>query len=109
MRSADVDGRALSAARWDGTEARSLGHAVDRCHHSFRQAVGRQFLAPHVRPTPPQPGRYEVPDLFEPFRRYNNERLHAPGAGLDLSIVRRWPAPTEAMQRPLPVTTAASS
>ena len=32
--------------------------------------------------------RYEVPGLFEPFRRYGTERLHAPGAGLGLSIVR---------------------
>jgi signal transduction histidine kinase len=32
--------------------------------------------------------RYEVPGLFEPFRRYNAERLHSPGAGLGLSIVR---------------------
>jgi len=32
--------------------------------------------------------RYEVPSLFEPFRRYGTERLHGPGAGLGLSIVR---------------------
>ncbi|HEX5199833.1 MAG TPA: ATP-binding protein [Actinoplanes sp.] len=32
--------------------------------------------------------RYEVPGLFEPFRRYNAERVHSPGAGLGLSIVR---------------------
>ena len=32
--------------------------------------------------------RYEVPGLFEPFHRYGAERLHAPGAGLGLSIVR---------------------
>jgi signal transduction histidine kinase len=32
--------------------------------------------------------RYEVPGLFEPFHRYNRERMHAPGAGLGLSIVR---------------------
>ena len=32
--------------------------------------------------------RYEVPALFEPFRRYGTERLHGPGAGLGLSIVR---------------------
>jgi len=32
--------------------------------------------------------RYEVASLFEPFRRYNAERLHSPGAGLGLSIVR---------------------
>jgi signal transduction histidine kinase len=32
--------------------------------------------------------RYEVANLFEPFRRYNAERLHSPGAGLGLSIVR---------------------
>ncbi|GAA0491658.1 sensor protein CutS [Paractinoplanes deccanensis] len=32
--------------------------------------------------------RYEVPGLFEPFHRYRTERLHAPGAGLGLSIVR---------------------
>ena len=32
--------------------------------------------------------RYEVPGLFEPFRRYGTDRLHGPGAGLGLSIVR---------------------
>ncbi|XVV14068.1 sensor histidine kinase [Actinoplanes sp. CA-131856] len=32
--------------------------------------------------------RYEVPGLFEPFHRYGSERLHSPGAGLGLSIVR---------------------
>ncbi|GAA2630646.1 sensor histidine kinase [Paractinoplanes durhamensis] len=32
--------------------------------------------------------RYEVPGLFEPFHRYGRERLHSPGAGLGLSIVR---------------------
>jgi signal transduction histidine kinase len=32
--------------------------------------------------------RYEVPALFEPFRRYRTERLQSSGAGLGLSIVR---------------------
>jgi signal transduction histidine kinase len=32
--------------------------------------------------------RYEVPGLFEPFHRYQTSRLHGPGAGLGLSIVR---------------------
>jgi signal transduction histidine kinase len=32
--------------------------------------------------------RYEVPALFEPFRRFHTERLRSPGAGLGLSIVR---------------------
>lgn len=32
--------------------------------------------------------RYEVPSLFEPFRRLNTQRLASPGAGLGLSIVR---------------------
>jgi signal transduction histidine kinase len=33
--------------------------------------------------------RYEIPSLFEPFRRLGAERLStAPGAGLGLSIVR---------------------
>ncbi|MBU2669519.1 HAMP domain-containing protein [Actinoplanes bogorensis] len=32
--------------------------------------------------------RYDVPGLFEPFHRYGAERLHSPGAGLGLSIVR---------------------
>jgi signal transduction histidine kinase len=32
--------------------------------------------------------RYEVAGLFEPFHRYGTERLHSPGAGLGLSIVR---------------------
>jgi signal transduction histidine kinase len=31
---------------------------------------------------------YEVPMLFEPFRRFQTERLPSPGAGLGLSIVR---------------------
>jgi signal transduction histidine kinase len=32
--------------------------------------------------------RYEVPGLFEPFHRHGADRLHSPGAGLGLSIVR---------------------
>ena len=32
--------------------------------------------------------RYEVPGLFEPFHRHGAERVHSPGAGLGLSIVR---------------------
>ncbi|MFB9178772.1 sensor histidine kinase [Dactylosporangium sucinum] len=32
--------------------------------------------------------RYEIPNLFEPFRRLGAERAKAPGAGLGLSIVR---------------------
>ena len=32
--------------------------------------------------------RYEVPGLFEPFHRHRTDRLHSPGAGLGLSIVR---------------------
>ncbi|MER7009415.1 HAMP domain-containing sensor histidine kinase [Dactylosporangium sp. NPDC000555] len=32
--------------------------------------------------------RYEIPNLFEPFRRLGAERAAAPGAGLGLSIVR---------------------
>jgi signal transduction histidine kinase len=41
-----------------------------------------------VSNTGPVVPRYEVPGLFEPFRRYGTERLHSPGAGLGLSIVR---------------------
>ncbi len=41
-----------------------------------------------VANTGPVIPRYEVPGLFEPFHRYRTERLHAPGAGLGLSIVR---------------------
>ncbi|MET0419783.1 MAG: ATP-binding protein [Actinoplanes sp.] len=41
-----------------------------------------------VANTGPVIPRYEVPGLFEPFHRYGKERLHAPGAGLGLSIVR---------------------
>ncbi len=44
----------------------------------------------HVEVTNSGPAvpRYEVPVLFEPFRRFHTERLRSPGAGLGLSIVR---------------------
>jgi signal transduction histidine kinase len=38
--------------------------------------------------TGPVVPRYEVPGLFEPFRRLGADRLRAPGAGLGLSIVQ---------------------
>jgi signal transduction histidine kinase len=38
--------------------------------------------------TGPVVPRYEIPALFEPFRRLNGDRLTAKGAGLGLSIVR---------------------
>jgi signal transduction histidine kinase len=41
-----------------------------------------------VANTGPVVPRYEIPGLFEPFRRLGAERLAAPGAGLGLSIVR---------------------
>jgi len=41
-----------------------------------------------VSNTGPVVPRYEVPSLFEPFRRLNTQRLASPGAGLGLSIVR---------------------
>ncbi|MFI6585567.1 sensor histidine kinase [Embleya sp. NPDC050493] len=43
-----------------------------------------------VANTGPAVARYEIPSLFEPFRRLGAERLatRAPGAGLGLSIVR---------------------
>lgn len=41
-----------------------------------------------VANTGPVIPRYEVPGLFEPFHRHSAERLHSPGAGLGLSIVR---------------------
>lgn len=41
-----------------------------------------------VSNTGPVIPRYEVPRLFEPFRRLSGERLRSPGAGLGLSIVR---------------------
>jgi signal transduction histidine kinase len=47
---------------------------------------GTAFLT--VANTGPVVPRYEVPGLFEPFRRLGTERLVAPGAGLGLSIVR---------------------
>ncbi|MGI5147602.1 sensor histidine kinase [Plantactinospora sp. CA-294935] len=43
-----------------------------------------------VENTGPVVARYEIPSLFEPFRRLNGDRLagNPPGAGLGLSIVR---------------------
>jgi signal transduction histidine kinase len=41
-----------------------------------------------VTNTGPVVPRYELPGLFEPFRRLGDERLSSPGAGLGLSIVR---------------------
>jgi signal transduction histidine kinase len=41
-----------------------------------------------VSNTGPVIPRYDVPALFEPFRRLSAERLAGPGAGLGLSIVR---------------------
>ena len=41
-----------------------------------------------VANTGPAIPRYEIPGLFEPFRRLGAERLAGPGAGLGLSIVR---------------------
>jgi signal transduction histidine kinase len=47
-------------------------------------------VAVTVSNTGPIVPRYEVPRLFEPFRRFGSERVSAgvPGAGLGLSIVR---------------------
>jgi signal transduction histidine kinase len=47
---------------------------------------GMAFLT--VANTGPVVPRYEVPGLFEPFRRLGTERLAVRGAGLGLSIVR---------------------
>jgi signal transduction histidine kinase len=41
-----------------------------------------------VSNTGPVVPRYEIPGLFEPFRRLGADRLKAPGAGLGLSIVQ---------------------
>jgi signal transduction histidine kinase len=41
-----------------------------------------------VSNTGPVVPRYEIPGLFEPFRRLGGDRLKAPGAGLGLSIVQ---------------------
>lgn len=41
-----------------------------------------------VANTGPVIPRYEIPSLFEPFRRLGTDRLAGPGAGLGLSIVR---------------------
>jgi signal transduction histidine kinase len=47
---------------------------------------GTAFLA--VSNTGPVVPRYEIPGLFEPFRRLGTDRLAtSPGAGLGLSIV----------------------
>ncbi|MEV4345700.1 ATP-binding protein [Actinoplanes sp. NPDC049596] len=48
--------------------------------------MGRVIL--EVTNSGPVIPRYEVPGLFEPFHRYGTARLHSPGAGLGLSIVR---------------------
>ncbi|ROO90780.1 signal transduction histidine kinase [Actinocorallia herbida] len=49
-------------------------------------AQGSAFLT--VANTGPVVPAYEIPSLFTPFHRRNKSRLHAPGAGLGLSIVR---------------------
>jgi signal transduction histidine kinase len=41
-----------------------------------------------VSNTGPVVPRYDIPGLFEPFRRLGTDRVSAPGAGLGLSIVR---------------------
>lgn len=41
-----------------------------------------------VSNTGPVVPKYEIPTLFEPFRRLGADRLSSPGAGLGLSIVR---------------------
>ena len=41
-----------------------------------------------VSNTGPVVPRYEIPGLFEPFRRLGTDRVAGPGAGLGLSIVR---------------------
>jgi signal transduction histidine kinase len=53
-------------------------------------ATGSQGSACWVRVsnTGPVIPRYEVPGLFEPFRRYGADRVSTHGAGLGLSIVR---------------------
>ncbi|GAB2840136.1 HAMP domain-containing sensor histidine kinase [Actinocorallia aurea] len=47
---------------------------------------GAAYLS--VSNTGPVVPAYEIPALFTPFHRRNKSRLHAPGAGLGLSIVR---------------------
>jgi signal transduction histidine kinase len=54
--------------------------------HTFSRPDGWVVL--EVSNSGPAIPRYEVPGLFEPFRRHNAERTHSPGAGLGLSIVR---------------------
>ncbi len=49
--------------------------------------VGRSAVLV-VTNTGPAVPRYEIPGLFEPFRRLADDRLVSPGAGLGLSIVR---------------------
>jgi signal transduction histidine kinase len=46
------------------------------------------WVALEVSNSGPMIPRYEVPGLFEPFHRHGADRLHSPGAGLGLSIVR---------------------
>ncbi|MET7402813.1 HAMP domain-containing sensor histidine kinase [Dactylosporangium sp. NPDC005572] len=89
-------------------EAPTLGNAVllERVVHNLVENGVRHNLPEHgwvraesgTRPdgtafvrvsnSGPVVPRYEIPNLFEPFRRLGAERAKAPGAGLGLSIVR---------------------
>ncbi|MGH3863762.1 sensor histidine kinase [Actinokineospora sp.] len=51
-------------------------------------AGGNGSVAVKVTNTGPVVPKYEIPTLFEPFRRLGADRLSAPGAGLGLSIVQ---------------------
>ncbi|GAA2606715.1 HAMP domain-containing sensor histidine kinase [Dactylosporangium fulvum] len=92
----------------DAREAPTTGNAVllERLVHNLVEngirhnlpTGGRVSAASGTRPdgtvfvtvanTGPVVPRYELPNLFEPFRRLGVERATAPGAGLGLSIVR---------------------
>jgi len=56
-----------------------------------------------VTNTGPTVPRYEIPGLFEPFRRLADERLSSPGVGLGLSIVRAVASGSQGAMVPSPI------
>jgi signal transduction histidine kinase len=101
---ADIVAHVAGDARADCAEAPVLGNPVllerlvqnlvdNGVRHNVEDGWVRVSTATHgdaatlvVTNTGPVVAPYDVPTLFEPFRRLNRE--HSPGAGLGLSIVR---------------------